>query len=111
MMLVIQTQVFENYAWDENGNLGTGDKAYWKAKGGCSYKIKNVPLNIDYAAVVKAAPVGQDDDYFREYVIDWSIESDDWLSGFERDQLEYDGEIAYPEPWAEYAAVVDNVAV
>ena len=28
MMLVIETQVYENYAWDEDGSLGTGANAY-----------------------------------------------------------------------------------
>ena len=32
--LLITTQVYENYAWLEDGSLGVGDQAYWKAKGG-----------------------------------------------------------------------------
>ena len=39
--LLITTQVYENYAWDENGNLGKGADAYWKAKGGSDYVVKN----------------------------------------------------------------------
>jgi hypothetical protein len=34
MQLVFFTQVHENYAWDSEGNLGTGANAYWKPKGG-----------------------------------------------------------------------------
>ena len=34
MKIVIQTQHRENYAFDENGNLGTGENAYWKFKRG-----------------------------------------------------------------------------
>jgi hypothetical protein len=48
------------------------------------------------------ACVERDDDYFQESVIDWSIEADDYLSEFEKSQLEYDGEILYKEPTIEY---------
>ena len=94
MMLVIQTQVYENY--------GTR----WKAKGGSEYKVLGVPLNIDYAAVVAAAGVEQDNDSFREHVISWSVEANDYLSEFERSQLEYEGKIVFPEPAVEYADLV-----
>lgn len=39
MKIVIQTQYMENYAWDAEGNLGTGDDAYWKGKGGYGYVV------------------------------------------------------------------------
>lgn len=106
VMLVIRTQVYENYAWREDGSLGVGDEAYWKAKGGSEYKILDVPLNIDYNEVVFAAKVEQSNDAFIEHIIDWSIESDDYLSWFEKSQLEYDGEITYREPTMEYSDLV-----
>jgi hypothetical protein len=46
------------------------------------------------------------DNYFEEYVIDWSIENDRYLSQFEKDQLEYDGEIIFPEPTLQYDNLV-----
>ena len=92
MMLVIRTQFMENYGahdWD-----GTGEcPQYWKMKGGSEYKITDVPLNIDYQEVVSMANVETDNIGCREYILDWSIESDDYLSWFEKSQLEYDGEI------------------
>tara|TARA_X000000950_G_scaffold283858_1_gene385657 strand:- start:1596 stop:2099 length:504 start_codon:yes stop_codon:yes gene_type:complete len=39
--LVIQTQYLENYAWNEDGSLGTGVDAYWKPKGGSTYVMPN----------------------------------------------------------------------
>ena len=105
MMLVIETQVYENYAWGEDGSLGTGADAYWKAKGGSTYKVLGVPLNIDYESVVAAAAVEQDNDAFREHVISWSLESDDYLSWFEQAQLERDGRVTYCEPVIEYAKI------
>ncbi len=102
MMLVIRTQYMENYGahdWD-----GTGEcPQYWKMKGGSEYKITNVPLNIDYQEVVSMANVETDNEYCREYVLDWSIESDDYLSWFEKSQLDFDGEITSKEPVIEYS--------
>ena len=43
--LLIQTQVFENYAWREDGSLGVGAEAYWKAKGGSDYVVRNIDVN------------------------------------------------------------------
>jgi hypothetical protein len=102
MMLVIRTQFMENYGahdWD-----GTGEcPQYWKMKGGSEYKITGVPLNIDYQEVVSMANVERDNEYCREYILDWSMEADDYLSWFEKSQLEYDGEITSKEPTIEYS--------
>jgi hypothetical protein len=109
MMLVIRTQFMENYGahdWD-----GTGEcPQYWKMKGGSEYKITDVPLNIDYQEVVSMANVETDNIGCREYILDWSIESDDYLSWFEKSQLEYDGEITCKEPTIEYSEL-NGVAV
>ena len=102
MMLVIRTQYMENYGahdWNGQGEC----PQYWKMKGGSEYKITNVPLNIDYQEVVSMANVETDNEYCREYILDWSIESDDYLSWFEKSQLEYDGEITCKEPIIEYS--------
>jgi hypothetical protein len=102
MMLVIRTQFMENYGahdWD-----GTGEcPQYWKMKGGSEYKVINVPLNIDYQEVVSMANVETDNIGCREYILDWSLESDDYLSWFEKSQLEYDGKITCAEPIIEYS--------
>ena len=102
MMLVIRTQFMENYGahdWDGTGQC----PQYWKMKGGSEYKITDIPLNIDDQEVVAMANVERDDDYCREYILDWSIESDDYLSWFEKSQLEFDGEITSKEPVIEYS--------
>lgn len=105
MKLVIQTQYCENYGahdWDGTGAC----PQYWKFKGGSEYMIENVPLNIDYEEVVAMAGVEHSSDYAREYVLGWSIESDDYLSEFERSQMEYEGRINYPEPRMDYNELV-----
>ncbi len=100
-MLVIRTQFMENYGahdWDGEGAC----PQYWKMKGGSEYKVTNVPLNIDYQEVVAMANVEKNNDYCREYILDWSIEGDDYLSWFEKSQLEYDGVVACKEPTLDY---------
>ena len=101
MQLVFFTQVHENYAWDAEGNLGTGANAYWKPKGGNEYlvNIGHGPFNT--ADILKLArellhKFEVQNDGFQEHVIDWSLESDDYLTWFEQQQLEHEGEIQYP---------------
>ena len=105
MMLVIETQCYENYAWNEDGSIGTGQNAYWKAKGGSSYKILGVPTDVDLDEVVSMvrSNVERSNDYVRETIIGYGLEADDWLSGFERSQLEYEGQIQFSEPVIEYS--------
>jgi hypothetical protein len=40
--------------------------------------------------------IEEDNDYFRNTIIGWEVVSDDYLTDFERSQLEYDGSITYP---------------
>jgi len=99
-MIVVDTQYMENY--------GSAEAPYWKAKGGSSYKILNVPLNQDLDAVVASAGIGYRNDYAEEYVIGWSVQNDDYLSEFEQSQLDYEGKITFPEPTLEYGDLVDS---
>ena len=107
MMLVIETQCYENYAWKEDGSIGTGAQAYWKAKGGNSYKILGVPTNVDLDEIVTLvrSDIERSNDYSQETIIGYGLEADDWLSDFERSQLEYEGDIEYPEPFIEYSDI------
>ena len=50
------------------------------------------------ALVDKLRPqVETNDHYFREWIIDWSVEADGYLTQFERDQLKWDGKIDHPD--------------
>ena len=97
MMLVISTQCYENY--------GTETDPYWKAKGGSEYKILGVPTNVDLDEVVTLVrgDIEKSNNYVQETIIGYGLEADDWLSDFERSQLEYEGSIEYPEPFIEYS--------
>jgi hypothetical protein len=95
--LLIQTQVYENYAWREDGTLGTGDDAYWKAKGGSDYVVRNIDINcVQEIADRACAEVEQNTDAYQESVISWQVVEDDYLTEFEQSQLEYEGRIRYP---------------
>lgn len=96
MKLLIQTQVFENYG-AHNWN-GTGAcPQYWKAKGGNDYVVKNFRDYNRVTEVVMAlrSDIEQDNESYREHIIGWEVVADDYLTEFERSQLEYEGKITY----------------
>lgn len=108
MKLVIRTQYKENYgahAWD-----GTGEcPQYWKFKGGSEYIIDDIEHHVrptdDFfhkklEMIIDGLRyrVENKDNYSEEYILDWTVEDNDYLSDFERSQLEYDGVVTYPEP-------------
>jgi hypothetical protein len=96
MKAIFTTQVYENYAWREDGSIGTGEDAYFKPKGGDEYVV----LNVDRSAMSRIlaevkARVEVSNDYFKETVVDFMLVEDDYLTEYERSQLEYDGCIVY----------------
>jgi len=94
--LLITTQVYENYGahdWDGKGEC----PQYWKAKGGNDYVVKNFKgKDVTLAVMALRDQMEQDSPYYREHIVDWNIVADDYLTEFERDQLEYDGSITFP---------------
>jgi len=90
--LLITTQVYENY--------GDAAQPYWKPKGGGDYVVKNFEggNTARTTAVMMAAKaqIERYDDYIRESIIDFRVVADDYLTEFERDQLEYEGVIRFP---------------
>jgi len=95
--LLITTQVYENYGahdWDGVGEC----PQYWKAKGGNDYVVKKFK---DFSAVSETVmalrgQIEQDNEGFRETIIGWEIVANDYLTEFEKDQLEYEGKIRFP---------------
>jgi hypothetical protein len=98
MKLLLTTQVYENYAWNEDGTIGTGENAYWKAKGGSEYVVQNFKDAARITEVVMALrdQVETDNEYFREHLIDWVVVPDDYLTEFEQNQLAFEGKITFP---------------
>jgi hypothetical protein len=98
MKVVIYTQVYENYAWREDGTLGTGPDAYWKAKGGDEYVIRDIESQEDATMAVMGLrkDIEQATDAYTETIVDWELVDNDYLTQYERDQLEFDGKIMFP---------------
>ena len=88
--LLIQTQVYENY--------GSADEPYWKPKGGADYVVKKFrDYNKVTETVMALRPqIEQDNEFYREYVINFEVVADDYMTDFERSQWEYEGEIRFP---------------
>jgi hypothetical protein len=107
MILVIRTQYQENYA----AHQGFTGEYYWKMKGGQSYKVINIPQGADPAKIVetfRSDIEDLDNDYYRSEIIGYSLQPDDWMSPFERSQLEYEGALMVTEPTFDYSKVMAN---
>lgn len=99
MKLMISTQVQENYGahdWDGVGEC----PQYWKFKGGNDYCYSlgshgRSPEALAELVEALRHQIECDDIGYREYLLGWSVESDDYLTDFERSQLEYEGKITY----------------
>ena len=98
MMLVIRTQYCENYGahdWDGEGEC----PQYWKFKGGSEYFIEGVdPLKVAPGLLVEQVrgQVEYSNPMAEEYIVDWELVADDYMTDFERSQLEYEGRITFP---------------
>ena len=95
MKLLITTQVYENYGahdWDGVGEC----PSYWKAKGGSDYVVKKFRGDATTAVMALRGQIEQDNDAYRESIINWEVVADDYLTEFEQSQLAYEGTIRYP---------------
>ena len=108
MKLVLITQVRENYGahdWDGTGTC----PQYWKNKGGSEYILEDLEhylsINDDFFTkkvrmIVEAIVpnIEQNSDFYQETIINFAIEDDDYMSEYEKSQLEYEGFIRFYEP-------------
>lgn len=106
MILVIDTQDYENYA----AHQGFDGSYRWKAKGGSEYKITNIPANSDPAEIVELvrSEIERNDEYFQTTIIGYAVQPDDYLSWFEQSQLDYEGSITFKEPEIDYSELIDR---
>lgn len=100
MKLYITCQYMENYGahdWDGQGEC----PQYWKMKGGEDYFFPLGPHGRSEEALAELVEyfrkdVEWDDIGSRQYIINYTVVADDYMTQFERDQLEYEGKITYP---------------
>ena len=94
--LLITTQVYENYGahdWDGVGEC----PQYWKAKGGNDYVVKRINVNkVTETVMALRGQIECDNEGFRETIINFEVVANDYLTEFEKSQLEYEGSIRYP---------------
>jgi hypothetical protein len=91
MKILITTQYRENY--------GTAEEPYWKFKGGEDYFILGVdPVKTAPGVLVEQVrgQIEYSGAMSEEYIQDWELVADDYVTDFERGQLELDGVIQYP---------------
>ena len=102
--LLITTQVYENYgahAWDGQGDC----PQYWKAKGGNDYvvrKFRGGDHGATQAVMALRSQIEQNNNHYRETIIDFRLVKDDHLTEFEQSQLDYEGKITYPSTQLEW---------
>jgi len=92
--LLISTQIHENYGahdWDGVGEC----PQYWKAKGGSDYVVKKFKGDATMAIMGLRSQIECDDEYYRESIIDWKIVPNDYMTEFEKDQLDHMGKIQF----------------
>jgi len=85
--ILITTQTYENYGYR------------WKPKGGSDYFITN--FKGDFEAATKEVIIAKDqiecnNDMYKEYILNWQLVPDDYLTSFEQDQLDHEGFIRFP---------------
>ena len=99
MKLLITTQIQENYGahdWDGQGEC----PQYWKFKGGSDYSyalgssLRNAETLNEIVEYFRKQ-IECNNEGFREYIIGFDVVADDYLTDFEKSQLEYDGSITY----------------
>ena len=93
--LHLDTQVYENYY--------TPDDPYWKPKGGQTYVVRNVTLDVDglreiVRRVSAHIEASNSPGYSEENVIDWRVVPAGTLTSDEENLLRWEGHVEWPSP-------------
>lgn len=86
--LYIFTQDYENY--------GDEDDPYWKAKGGSDYFVEDFDGDEAMTVMLVRDQIECNNSYFRSQILGWEVVPNDYMTEFERTQLEYEGSIRFP---------------
>jgi hypothetical protein len=89
--IYVMTQNYENY--------GSEDEPYWKPKGSSDYFIPNFTGTQEQAIEVvnsMADKIEYSNEYATSTILGIEVVADDYMTEFERDQLDYEGKIRFP---------------
>ena len=86
--LYIFTQNYENY--------GTEDDPYWKAKGGSDYFVYDFDGDEATTIMLVRDQIECDNPFYRSQIAGWEVVPNDYMTEFEKDQLDYEGSIRFP---------------
>ena len=89
--IYVMTQNYENY--------GSEDEPYWKPKGSSDYFIPNFSGTQEQSIEVvnsMADKIEYANEYATSTILGVEVVADDYMTEFERDQLDYEGKIRFP---------------
>ena len=86
--LYIFTQNYENY--------GSENDPYWKAKGGSDYFVPDFDGDEATTIMLVRDQIECDNPFYRSQIAGWEVVPNDYLTEFEKDQLDYEGSIRFP---------------
>jgi len=86
--LYIFTQNYENY--------GSENDPYWKAKGGSDYFVPDFDGDEATTIMLVRDQIECDNPFYRSQIAGWEVVPNDYMTEFEKDQLDYEGSIRFP---------------
>ena len=86
--LYIFTQDYDNY--------GTEEDPHWKPKGGSDYFVYDFDGDEATTIMLVRDQIEYDNPYFRSQIAGWEVVPNDYMTEFEKDQLDYEGSIRFP---------------
>ena len=86
--LYIFTQDYENY--------GSENDPYWKAKGGSDYFVPDFNGDEVTTLMLVRDQIECNNEYYKSSILGWEVVPNDYMTEFEKDQLEYEGSIRFP---------------
>ncbi len=102
--VVVETQVYENYAAHDYDGKGPAPEPYWKAKGGNTYIVARISLEeavkgrayIHATYIEPALPnMQRNDHWYHEYLVDWELVDIHEPTSYEREQLRWEDGFIY----------------
>ena len=86
--LYIFTQDYDNY--------GTEEDPHWKPKGGSDYFVYDFDGDEATTIMLVRDQIECDNPFYRSQIAGWEVVPNNYLTEFEKDQLDYEGSIRFP---------------